>query len=125
VCCCTDSRNPVIEREWISPGTHVTSVGGTFGPEVPSDLVQASRLFVEWRGAALHAPPAGAHELQGIDADALTELGEIITGACPGRQSDDELTLYKSTGIAFEDTVVARMVYDTAVARGAGAHIDL
>ena len=125
VCCCTDARAPVIRREWLAPGAHVTSVGGTFGPEIDAETVSSSRVFVEWRGAAENAPPAGAHELQGRDPQTLTELGEVLTGVRPGRTANDELTVYKATGIAFEDAVVASMVYDAALAAGVGETVAL
>jgi len=125
VCCCTDAREPVIRHEWLTPGTHVTSVGGTFGPELDADTVRSSRVFVEWRGAAENPPPAGARELQGCDPETLTELGEVLSGVRPARETDDEITVYKSTGSAFEDAVTARLVYDAAIAAGAGVTLDL
>ena len=125
VCCCTDSRAPVVRHAWLAPGTHLTSVGGTFGPELDPETIARCRVFVEWRGAAEHAPPAGAHELQGADPASLTELGEVLAGTRPGRVAGDEITVYKSTGVAFEDVVVARMVYDDAVAAGAGSTVDI
>jgi ornithine cyclodeaminase/alanine dehydrogenase-like protein (mu-crystallin family) len=125
VCCCTDSRQPVLRAEWLSPGVHVTSVGGTFGPELPAELIANHRVFVEWRGAAQHPPPAGAHELQGCEAASLTELGEVLEGSRPGRRSDAEITVYKSTGIAFEDAVVAHLVYDAAVSEGVGLRVAM
>jgi alanine dehydrogenase len=125
VCCCTDSREPVLRRDWLSPGTHVTSVGGTFGPELDAATVRGARVFVEWRGAVENPPPAGAIELQGLDPAGVTELGEVLGGTRPGREAQDEITVYKSTGTAFEDVVVARMVYDAAVAAGVGTAVDL
>jgi ornithine cyclodeaminase/alanine dehydrogenase-like protein (mu-crystallin family) len=104
---------------------HVSSVGGTFGPELDADTVQGGRVFVEWRGAALHPPPAGAHELQGLDADNVTELGEVLAGTRPGRTSGDELTVYKSTGHAVEDAAAARLVYERARDTGAGRVAEL
>lgn len=125
VCCCTDARTPVVEHGWLDPGVHLTSVGGTFGPEVDPETIRRSRVFVEWRGAAEQPPPAGAHELQGCDPETLTELGEVLAGLRPGRQTAQEITVYKSTGNAFEDAVVARMIYDAATASGRGVSIDL
>ena len=125
VACCTDARTPIVQREWLSPGTHVSAVGGTFGPELDRETVTACRVFVEWRGAATNPPPAGAHELQGLDPQSITELGEVIAGKKPGRQSDDELTLYKSTGLAIEDAATARLVYDRALADGVGVRLPL
>jgi alanine dehydrogenase len=125
VCCCTDAREPITRYEWFDAGTHVTSVGGTFGPELDAETIRLASVFVEWRGAAAHAPPAGAHELQGRDPASLTEIGEVIAGLKPGRVSAGEITVYKSTGSGFEDAVVARLVYDAAVAAGVGTEVDL
>ncbi len=125
VACCTDAREPIIRRAWLEPGMHVSAVGGTFGPELDRDTVDACRVFVEWRGAATNAPPAGAHELQGVDPDSVTEVGEVIAGTKPGRRSRDEITLYKSTGHAVEDAATARLVYDCAVREGVGTRLPL
>jgi len=57
--------------------------------------------------------------------ETLTELGEVLAGLRPGRQTAQEITVYKSTGNAFEDAVVARMIYDAATASGRGVSIDL
>jgi ornithine cyclodeaminase/alanine dehydrogenase-like protein (mu-crystallin family) len=125
VACCTDAREPVIRREWLKTGAHVSSVGGTFGPELDPETLAAGRVFVEWRGAALNPPPAGAHELQGLDAEKLTEVGEVLAGTRPGRTSAGEITVYKSTGHAVEDAATARLVYDRARAEGAGVTLPL
>src|SRR6266851_944774 len=106
-------------------GADVSSVGGTFGPEVDPQIMSTSRVFVEWRGAATNAPPAGAHELQGMDVDKLTEVGEVLAGTRPGRTSQDEITVYKSTGHAVEDAATARLVYDRARAEGVGVTLPL
>jgi ornithine cyclodeaminase/alanine dehydrogenase-like protein (mu-crystallin family) len=125
VACCTDARQPVIRRAWLKPGVHVSSVGGTFGPEVDAETVAAARVFVEWRGAAVNAPPAGAHELQGLDPDMITEVGEVLAGTRPGRTSENDITLYKSTGHAVEDAATARLVYDRARSEGVGVSLPL
>jgi ornithine cyclodeaminase/alanine dehydrogenase-like protein (mu-crystallin family) len=125
VACCTDAREPILRREWLKAGAHVSSVGGTFGPELDAETVAAGRVFVEWRGAAINPPPAGAAELQGLDANNLTEIGEVLAGTKPGRLSRDEITIYKSTGHAVEDAAAARLVYDRARAEGAGTSLQL
>jgi ornithine cyclodeaminase len=112
VACCTDAREPVLRREWLADGVHVNSVGGTFGPELDADTVATARVFVEWRGVVSHRPPAGAHDLQGVDPEKVTELGELLSGRRPGRCGAAELTVYKSVGHAAEDVVAARLVYD-------------
>jgi alanine dehydrogenase len=125
VACCTDAREPVIRRQWLKPGVHVSSVGGTFGPELDKETLAAGKVFVEWRGAALNPPPAGAHELQGLNADGITEVGEVLAGTRPGRTSEHDITIYKSTGHAVEDAATARLVYDRALAEGAGVNLPL
>jgi len=123
VCCCTDADEPVIEHAWLAPGAHVSSVG--VGAEVDEATVRASSIFVEWRGAAENPPPTGSAELQGLDPGSIAEIGEVLAGAHPGRRSDTELTLYKSTGHAVEDAAAARQVFDRATAEGVGTTFEL
>jgi ornithine cyclodeaminase/alanine dehydrogenase-like protein (mu-crystallin family) len=125
VCCCTDAREPVVKYEWFGQGTHVGSVGGTFGPEIDAQTVGAGMLFVESRDAVRQPPPAGAHELQGLAPEAVTEIGEVISGTKPGRTAPDQLTVYKSTGHAVEDAAAVRLVYERALAEGAGTRVPL
>jgi alanine dehydrogenase len=125
VCCCTDAHEPILRAGWLAPGAHVSSVGGTFGPELDPAIVRTGRVFVEWRGAATTPPPAGAHDLQGLDPAAVTEIGEVLAGTRPGRTSRDELTVYKSTGHAVEDAAAAGLVYRRAVATGTGTVVSI
>jgi ornithine cyclodeaminase/alanine dehydrogenase-like protein (mu-crystallin family) len=125
VACCTDARDPILRREWLKPGVHVSSVGGTWGPELDAETIAAGRVFVEWRGAATTPPPAGAIELQDLDPSSLTEVGEVLAGTRPGRQSAEEITVYKSTGHAVEDAAASRLVYDRAKAEGVGISLRL
>src|SRR5581483_8228562 len=119
VCCCTNAETPVIHREWLAAGTHVSSVGR--GAEIDGPTIQEGTVFVEWRGAVTSPPPAGAVELQGCDPDRITEVGEVLAGSAPGRVSADQLTVYKSTGHAVEDAAAAALVYRNAKA----AHFDI
>lgn len=125
VCCCTDAPAPVLRREWLAPGAHVSSVGSTRGPELDEETVRAGRVFVEWRGAASQPPPVGAIELQGLEPDVLTELGEVLAGRRPGRRARSEITVYKSTGHAVEDAAAACLAYERALAEGIGRRVAL
>ncbi|MGC2191174.1 MAG: ornithine cyclodeaminase family protein [Candidatus Dormiibacterota bacterium] len=122
VICCTDSPEPVVRLSWLSRGAHLVSVG--MGPEVDEYTLREARLFVEWRGAVSTPPPAGATELQGLNPEAVTELGEVLAGSQPGRLSAEEVTVFKSTGLGVEDAAVARAVYDAALNGKLGAAVE-
>lgn len=125
VCACTDSSEPVVLREWVAPGTHVTSVGSAFsGAELDPALVRHSRLFVESR-IAFEPAPAGANELGGLAPESATEIGEVVLGVREGRRDAEEITVYKSMGVAMEDVVAARLVYDAALRQGVGTEVSL
>jgi alanine dehydrogenase len=122
----THAREPVVWRDWLSPGTHVSSVGANqAGGEVDPAIVADSTLVVETR-EALAPPPAGAVELAGLDDAAVhAELGELVSGAKPGRTTPVETTLYKSVGIAVQDLAAAAIVLAVAQERGTGLTIEL
>jgi alanine dehydrogenase len=122
----THSPEPVVWRDWLSPGAHVSSVGANqSGGEVDPAIVADSTLVVETR-EALAPPPAGAVELAGLDDSAVhAELGELVSGARPGRTTPTETTLYKSVGIAVQDLAAAAIVLAAAQERGAGLTIEL
>lgn len=122
VCLCTDAEGSVIEHEWLATGVHVSSVGR--GAEIPAATMSAAMadgvVIVEWRGAAINPPPAGAVELQGHDPAVMVEMGEILAGRASGRRSDGSITVYKSTGHAMEDMAAACLVLEVAASRGLG-----
>jgi alanine dehydrogenase len=122
----THSPEPVVRREWLAPGTHVSSVGAAqSGGEVDPAIVADATLVVESL-AALAPPPAGASELAGLDESAVhAELGELVSGARPGRTTAVETTLYKSVGVAVQDLAAAALVLAAARERGVGLTIEL
>lgn len=120
VCLCTTSSNPVVKPEWLKPGVHVTSVGYMPpGGELDPAIISRSHLFVETR-QAFEPTPVGCDELQGLDPSESTELGEVLLARRPGRQSDAEVSVYKSMGHAVEDMAAAALVYRRAKEEGAG-----
>lgn len=125
VCLTTSASAPVVRREEIAPGTHVTSVGfAPPGGELDPALAAQGRLFVETR-QAFEPPPAGCAELAGLDPAAGTELGAVLSGRAPGRSHADEITVYKAMGHVAEDAAAAELVYRAALEQGAGRHVDL
>ena len=123
----THAEEPVVRRDWLAPGTHVNSVGlNPSGREVDEETVADATLVVEWRDSALAPPPAGAPELAGLDpASVHADLGELVRGTRPGRTSPDELTLYKSVGVAVQDAAAAALVLSAAREQGMGREVDL
>ena len=123
----THSIEPVVRREWLAPGVHVNSVGlNPSGREVDEQTVADALLVVESRESALAPPPAGAPELVGVDAASVhAELGELVAGTKLGRSSRDEITLYKSVGVAVQDVAAAALVLAAAKERSVGRALEL
>jgi ornithine cyclodeaminase len=123
----THTAEPVVRREWLEPGTHVNSVGlNPSGREVDEATIAEATLVVESRESALAPPPAGAPELAGVDPARIhAELGELVSRAKPGRGSENEITLYKSVGVAVQDAAAAALVLRAARERRVGREIEL
>jgi ornithine cyclodeaminase/alanine dehydrogenase-like protein (mu-crystallin family) len=123
----THTKEPVVRREWLSPGVHVNSVGlNPAGRELDEATVAEALLVVESRESALAPPPAGAPELMGVDPSHVhAELGELVSGARPGRTSPEQITLYKSVGVAVQDAAAAALVLAAAREQSLGREIEL
>jgi alanine dehydrogenase len=122
----THSPEPVVLAEWVAAGTHVGSVGyNAPGSELDPVLVRNATVVVESRESSLAPPPAGAPELAGLDPASVAELGEIVSGTRPGRTSPEEITLYKSVGVAVQDLAAAALVLAAAGDRDVGLEIEL
>ncbi len=126
----TSSREPVLRREWLSPGAHINAVGSSIAAarELDSATVAAASLFVDRRestvnesGDYLFALKEGA--IPGPD-HIRAELGELLTGQAAGRKSPEEITLFKSLGLAVEDLASAAFLYEKARTAGRGIWVD-
>jgi alanine dehydrogenase len=124
VCATTSSSEPVVRREWLAPGAHVTSVGQSSGRELDEQTVLDALVVVDSR-AALKPFPVGANDLSMLGDEDVHELGEVIAGDAPGRTAPDQLTLYKSVGNAAMDAAAAALVLRGARERGIGQEIEL
>ena len=124
ICATTHAREPVVRMRWVRPGTHVNSVGlNPQGQEL--DGIGGALLAVESRASAFAAPPAGANELRGIAPETAVELGALVSGSSPGRTSREQVTVYKSVGIAAEDAAAAALVLRRARETGVGTPIEM
>jgi ornithine cyclodeaminase/alanine dehydrogenase-like protein (mu-crystallin family) len=125
----TSSREPVIKREWIAPGAHLNVVGASVpaAREVDSATMAAASLFVDRREStmnesgdyllALHDGAIGPDHIR-------AEIGEVLIASKPGRTSPEEITLFKSLGLAIEDLASAEYLYGKAKERQAGTWVD-
>ena len=123
----THAAEPIVLREWLSPGVHVNSVGANpaGSGEIDAAIVRDALVAVEYRESTLAPPPAGASEFRdGPPADAV-ELGELVSGARQGRTSPEQITLYKSVGVAVQDAAAAALVLAAAKERSVGREIEL
>ncbi len=126
----TSAQEPVLLGEWVSPGTHVNLVGSAVPTNREADraLVTRCRYYVDYRPAAL---AAASELLEAMGAGAVdeshivAEIGEVASDETMGRQGHDEITLYKSLGIAAQDLAAAHAVFTQAMAEGIGLDADL
>lgn len=125
VCTVTSSRTPVLEGSWISPGTHINAVGASISTarELDSACVKMARLFVDKRESTMaEAGDFLVPKSEGLldDSHILGELGDLMLNRAEGRTSKDQVTLFKSLGLAVEDVAAVRHIYEKARASGAG-----
>jgi ornithine cyclodeaminase/alanine dehydrogenase-like protein (mu-crystallin family) len=121
----TDSPTPVIAREWLRPGTHVNAVGASrpMQWEIDPRIYGSAAVFTDRReslcaesGDYLRAVADGFI----VGTDRIGELGELITGKRKGRTSENQITLFRSLGLAIEDLAAAEFVVDKAGGSGRG-----
>src|SRR5215217_1509805 len=125
----TSSLEPVINKDWISPGAHVNAIG-THSPnsrEVDSATMAAARIFVDRRESALNESGdylLAAKEGVVTPESIVAEMGELLIDTKTGRTSETEVTLFKSLGLAIEDVACADYLYGRARAQNAGTWVN-
>ena len=130
VCTVTAAADPVLFGRDLPAGCHVNAVGASQPPkrELDTDVLTRSRLFVDYRPSAL---AQAAELIDAIDAGVVTEahiqaeIGEVLLGRAEGRTSDEEITLYRSLGVAAQDLTAAHRILREAEARNVGAVVTL
>lgn len=128
VCTTTAATEPIVEKRWLASGAHVNAVGSCFPTtrELDTETVAHSSFFTDRRESCLNeagdfilAVAEGAVGPEHIKA----ELGEVLAGMHPGREHEDELTVFESLGIAVEDLASAELVVRRARERGVGTEV--
>ncbi len=128
VCTTTSATEPVVHKRWLARGAHVNAVGSCLPTirELDTETMAHASLFVDRRESALNE--AGDYVLAAaegaIGPDHIkAELGEVLAGMHPGREHEDELTVFESLGIAVEDLAAAELVVRRAREQGAGEEV--
>jgi ornithine cyclodeaminase/alanine dehydrogenase-like protein (mu-crystallin family) len=125
----TPSKRAIVAAGWLRPGTHVSAMGADSKgkQELAPEILQSARLFADYPEQAVDIgefqhvlPSAGVDPLQRI-----TALGKVTRGEAPGRQGDEEITVFDSSGTAIQDLSMARAVLDEALRRGLCTEVDL
>ena len=129
VCTTTAATEPIVEKRWLARGAHVNAVGSCFptARELDAETVAHSSFFTDRRESCLNE--AGDYILAAaegaIGPDHIkAELGEVLAGMHPGREHEDELTVFESLGIAVEDLASAELVVRRAREQGVGSEVD-
>ena len=123
----TSSPDPVLRREWLSPGAHVNAVGACMpsAREIDTATMAEAAIFADSRESVSHE--AGDYlfaERDGVVNPVRAELGELLIGTAPGRAAADEITVFESLGLAAEDLAASSYLYEKAARQGAGTVAD-
>lgn len=130
ICTTTSSKDPILKGDWLTPGTHVNLVGSAIPTTAEADeaCVVRSKFFVDYRPAAM---AAAGEFLRALETGAVTEnhiaaeIGEVAMGGKPGRENDEEITLYKSLGVSAQDLAAAHILYEKADKNGFGLSVEM
>jgi len=126
----TTSRTPVVEGRWLEPGVHINAIGVNFAEKQEIDAAAVLRCDVIAADSVEQSKMEAGDLIHAFAGDSsrwnkVRELADIIAGKVPGRTNRDQITLFKSNGIAVEDVVVAGKVYEMAKERGMGREIPM
>ena len=120
----TPARGPIVMDDWIAPGTHIAAVGADKGgdQELDARILQRARIFVDDIRQCRSDGEINVPLSEGLisESDIAGEIGQVIAGKLDGRTSDDQITVFDSTGIALQDSATVPLEYERAVAAGVG-----
>jgi alanine dehydrogenase len=124
----TPSRTPVVNREWVSPGTHINAIGADAAgkQELAPAILSAAKVVVDDWAQASHSGEINVALAQGelTPEQIYGSLGDIVAGKQPGRENPEEITVFDSTGLIIQDLALGLAVYQRAKGRGLGEEKD-
>ena len=127
IMCATPARTPYLRAEWVRPGTHVSCVGADKPgkQEAESALLASARVVVDDVRQCLTVGECEIPHAEGALSAELDEIGAVIAGDAPGRTSDDEITVFDSTGLSLQDLATIARIVSRAEAEGVGTQVAL
>lgn len=124
----TPSRVPIIKRKWVEDGTHINAMGADAPgkQELESHLMEKAKIFIDCWDQASHSGEINIPVHEGIIRrnDIHARIGDVVNGAKTGRESDKEITVFDSTGLAVQDVVTAWNIREKALKMGVGQKIN-
>ncbi len=119
----TPSRTPIVKKQHIRPGTHINAIGADAKgkQELEADLLTGAKIIVDDIEQASHSGEINVPLSEGVIKveDIYGTLGEVVANVKKGRENDEEITIFDSTGLAIQDIICAKLVYEKAKRRGA------
>jgi alanine dehydrogenase len=124
----TPSRVPIVKRSWVDDGTHINAMGADAPgkQELESHLIEKAKIVIDCWGQASHSGEINIPVQEGTirKSDIHARIGDIVNGNSPGRESDSEITIFDSTGLAVQDIVTAWNIREKALKAGVGQKIN-
>jgi len=125
----TPAREAIVKKEWIKPGTHINAIGADAPQkeELDPEILKNAKIVVDCTEQASHSGEINVPLAKGIikKEDIFGEIGEIVSGKKPGREKENEITIFDSTGLAIQDLYTATLVYKEAKRKKIGKEIKI
>ncbi|MDF1532362.1 MAG: alanine dehydrogenase [ANME-2 cluster archaeon] len=125
----TPVTSPLVKAEWIKAGTHINAIGADAAGKEELDpmILKKAKVVVDAVAQASHSGEVNVPISKGIFSveEIYAELGQVVSGKKPGRESDAEITVFDSTGLAIQDVVTADLIYRRAIERKAGTELEM
>jgi len=126
---CTSARSPIVMDGWVKAGAHINCIGADAPgkQEVDPRILKKAYLVIDDWEQASHSGEINVPLAKGelVREDVNAEIGEVVAGLKPGRQSDEQITVFCSTGLAIQDCLTAKIVYDHALAQQVGRSMQI